>query len=228
MERAGRPPRGRRPHSRTDPAGDPRPAAAAGDEHPPAPGCRQAVTGGRATWYRDWGPHDDTSDPWWGARQLGAALHRVRVPVLLIGGWQDLFLDQTLEQHVILRRRGVPVGLTVGPWTHTEVLTRGARVMTRETLDWLREHPEGKSSRARAPPGDSHRSTRSLAPRHGGMTGLPAREPWCMPRGSAGRQRASDAAAAVMLSAVPAAARPFKHSRYRQPRAVSLASVPPR
>ena len=37
------------------------------------------------------------------------ALDRVRIPVLLISGWQDLFIDQTLVQYDHLQRRGGPV-----------------------------------------------------------------------------------------------------------------------
>jgi predicted acyl esterase len=39
--------------------------------------------------------------------QLGAALDRVQVPVLLQTGWQDLFLQQTLEQYTHLHGVGL-------------------------------------------------------------------------------------------------------------------------
>lgn len=65
---------------------------------------------------------------------------RVRVPVLLVGGWQDLFIRQTLQQYAHLRARGVDVALTVGPWTHTQLLTTGLGVCTRESLQWLDTH----------------------------------------------------------------------------------------
>jgi putative CocE/NonD family hydrolase len=68
------------------------------------------------------------------------ALDRVQVPVLLLGGWQDIFLKQTLQQYGQLRRRGVDVALTVGPWTHTQMLTNGLATCARESLDWLDTH----------------------------------------------------------------------------------------
>jgi putative CocE/NonD family hydrolase len=40
---------------------------------------------GRAPWFRDWVSHRDLSDPFWSRMQLGAALERVQVPVLLSG-----------------------------------------------------------------------------------------------------------------------------------------------
>jgi putative CocE/NonD family hydrolase len=67
-------------------------------------------------------------------------LDRTEIPVLLIGGWQDVFLDQTLTQYEHLRRRDVDVALTVGAWTHTQMMTKGAPRAIRETLDWLGAH----------------------------------------------------------------------------------------
>ena len=64
----------------------------------------------------------------WRPMRLGQALERVNVPVLLQEGWQDRFLDQMIEQYERLRRRGVDVGLTIGPWTHVEVATKGAGI----------------------------------------------------------------------------------------------------
>jgi predicted acyl esterase len=46
----------------------------------------------------------------WRPMQLGQALDRVEVPVLLQEGWQDRFVDQMIEQYERLRRRGVDVG----------------------------------------------------------------------------------------------------------------------
>lgn len=98
------------------------------------------VLRGQAPWYRDWIAHPDGDDPWWQPYRAGSALDRVDVPVLLISGWQDLFVDQSLRQYQALRARGVDVALTVGPWTHFELGTRGAPTLTRESLPWLDQH----------------------------------------------------------------------------------------
>ena len=58
------------------------------------------------------------------------------MPTLLVGGWQDLFLAQTLEQYRVLSGRGVPTRLLVGPWTHLDVGTKGG-VPVAESLAWL-------------------------------------------------------------------------------------------
>jgi hypothetical protein len=112
----------------------------------------EGLLAGRARWYRDWVSRADRSDPFWEPMLLDEALDRVGVPVLLLSGWQDLFLEQTLDQYAHLRGRGVDVALTVGPWTHLEMLTKGSPVVTRESLDWLAEHLAGTGTRKRSAP----------------------------------------------------------------------------
>jgi putative CocE/NonD family hydrolase len=57
-----------------------------------------------------------------------------------------------LDQYAMLRLRGVDVALTVGPWTHVELMTKAARVTMPETLDWLSEHLAGTTGRRRTAP----------------------------------------------------------------------------
>jgi uncharacterized protein len=103
----------------------------------------EALLRGRAPWYRNWLAHPDVDDPWWAPYRANSALAKVEAPVLLVGGWQDLFLQQTVEQYRTLRDRGVTVALTIGPWTHPELLSKGAGRVARETLDWLDTHLAG-------------------------------------------------------------------------------------
>ncbi|OBH03109.1 CocE/NonD family hydrolase [Mycobacterium sp. E3247] len=115
----------------------------------------RALLGAGAPWFESWVEHTDPSDPFWDALRCGDALDRVDVPVLLIGGWQDIFVRQTLQQYAHLRARGVDVALTMGPWTHTQILTTGLSACLRESLDWLDTHLGGapgphRPSRVRA------------------------------------------------------------------------------
>ncbi|WP_424186909.1 CocE/NonD family hydrolase [Actinokineospora sp. G85] len=110
------------------------------------------LTGGRAPWYRQWATRRDRSDPYWSPMRLGPALDRVRVPVLLQTGWQDLFLEQTLEQYRALRGRGAEVALTVGPWTHVGSMARGSATTLPEVLDWLAAHLARTGERTRPEP----------------------------------------------------------------------------
>ncbi|MCV7101878.1 CocE/NonD family hydrolase [Mycobacterium palustre] len=115
-------------------------------EVPMGAGAR-AMLGDGAPWFESWLEHPERDDPFWNARRFGAALDRARVPVLLIGGWQDIFLRQTLQQYRRLRERGVDVALTVGPWTHTQLLGKALATSARESLDWLNHHLGGAALR---------------------------------------------------------------------------------
>ena len=112
----------------------------------------EKLLAGRAPWYRDWISRRDPDDPFWSAMRLGEALDRVQVPVLLQVGWQDIFLERTIEQYDRLKERGVNVALTIGPWTHVELVTRGGSIAVGETLDWLGEHLAGNGLHTRAKP----------------------------------------------------------------------------
>lgn len=100
----------------------------------------RALLGAGAPWFESWLEHTDPDDPFWDTLRCGDALDRVDVPVLLISGWQDIFVRQTLRHYRHLRARGVDVALTMGPWTHAQMLTAGLSTGARETLDWLGTH----------------------------------------------------------------------------------------
>ncbi|MDT5070444.1 MAG: uncharacterized protein QOK02_6599 [Mycobacterium sp.] len=97
----------------------------------------------RAPWHRHWLEHPDPRDEYWDPARMTSALDSASIPVLLIGGWQDVFVDQTLEQYQRLRKRGVDVALVVGPWTHAQ----GGGDAVRESLAWLDEHLGGEPRR---------------------------------------------------------------------------------
>ena len=107
------------------------------------------LLGTGAPWWESWLDHPDDNEPFWEAMRFGIALDRVQVPVLLIGGWQDLFLQQTLQQYAHLRDRGVDVAVTIGPWTHTQLLFQGLRTIAQESQDWLDTHLGGRPAKPR-------------------------------------------------------------------------------
>jgi hypothetical protein len=115
----------------------------------PMGAAARALLGAGAPWFESWAEHCDPEDPFWDRMRYPAALDRVEVPVLLVGGWQDIFLRQTLQQYRHLRDRGVDVALTMGPWTHTELLTKALATSVRETLDWLGTHLDSAQTRQR-------------------------------------------------------------------------------
>ena len=109
----------------------------------------RALLGDAAPWWESWltPPADD--NPFWGPLNVESALDRIQVPVLLLSGWQDLFLPQTLYQFRHLRERGIDVALTMGPWTHTQLLLAGLPTVARETQDWLDIHLAGRPATPR-------------------------------------------------------------------------------
>ncbi|MFG1929719.1 CocE/NonD family hydrolase [Mycobacterium sp. NPDC048908] len=107
--------------------------------------------GAGAPWLEDWLDHPEYRDPHWAKLQLHQALERARIPVLLLSGWQDVFLEQSLAQYRRLRERDVPVALTVGPWNHGQMMTKGAGTLVRESLQWLDTHVAGIRTVARKP-----------------------------------------------------------------------------
>ncbi|WP_156690238.1 CocE/NonD family hydrolase [Mycobacterium sp. Marseille-P9652] len=107
----------------------------------------RVLLGEGAPWFESWIENDDVDHPFWDSLRFPEAPDRVGVPVLLLGGWQDIFVRQTIEQYLRLRGRDqADVALTVGPWTHTQLLTRGLAVGVRESLDWLDAHLGGSGA----------------------------------------------------------------------------------
>lgn len=111
----------------------------------------RALLGSAAPWFESWLEHPHADDPFWTSMRLHDALERADVPVLLLSGWQDLFIEQTIEQFGRLRSRGVEAGMTIGPWTHGQMVTRATPMVIRETLDWLGTHLRGEQSQRELP-----------------------------------------------------------------------------
>lgn len=107
------------------------------------------LLGPGAPWYEAWAGHPDADDAFWDRRRHPKALQNSTVPTLLLGGWQDLFLPQTLAQYQALRDRNVDVAMTIGPWTHNQMVTRGLARVTTESLQWLEAHLGGSTSNPR-------------------------------------------------------------------------------
>ncbi|MBB3752220.1 hypothetical protein FHT44_004732 [Mycolicibacterium sp. BK634] len=110
----------------------------------------RGLLGANSPWYESWVEHPRGDDPFWDAMRMNSALDRSDVPVLLLSGWQDLFLEQTLEQYRRLRNRGVDVAMTVGPWTHSEMMTKAGGTAAAESLDWLGTHLAGAPTTRRS------------------------------------------------------------------------------
>jgi putative CocE/NonD family hydrolase len=85
-----------------------------------------------------WLDHPDASDPWWQAEDRSEGLETFDCPVLVQGGWWDAFLASSLGQYSRLAERGLPVRLTVGPWTHATFSTTAAGQVMLDAARFLR------------------------------------------------------------------------------------------
>jgi uncharacterized protein len=110
----------------------------------------RTLLGTGAPWFESWLEHPEHDDSFWTPLQLQDALERTEIPVLLLTGWQDLFIEQTLTQYARLRARGVPVAATIGSWTHSDMLTRAAPIVMRESLAWLDNYVAGRRTPSRS------------------------------------------------------------------------------
>jgi uncharacterized protein len=98
------------------------------------------VFGARLPDAPDWLSQTRPDDPYWQEIDLSPALSRVTAAVALIGGWDDILLDQTLAQHRALRAAGREVSALIGPWTHTSLMNEGGAAAFARSLAWLRAH----------------------------------------------------------------------------------------
>ncbi|KAL0936253.1 hydrolase [Colletotrichum truncatum] len=93
--------------------------------------------GDKAPWVFSHIGQPDLDHEVWAPLRHGKALDRANIPILLIAGWFDIFLEQTIEEYQALSRRGCPVALRIGPGGHTEAQNGDT---TRDTLKWLDTH----------------------------------------------------------------------------------------
>ncbi|KAL2671413.1 hypothetical protein Neosp_013999 [[Neocosmospora] mangrovei] len=108
-----------------------------------------AYFGDKAPWLTHSLTHPDITDPSWASQRHGEALEKANIPILLISGWHDVFLDQTMHQYQRLVERGCNVALTIGPGAHMDVQNGDSN---RDTLVWLDKYLAGKEDVERTTP----------------------------------------------------------------------------
>ena len=92
------------------------------------------------------GPDDD----YWNPVDFSSRVPELTIPIYLMGGWYDLFLDWQLKDYQALRAAGRNPYLLIGPWFHGEFSSTPS--MTRESLTWFQAHIKGNTSRLREIP----------------------------------------------------------------------------
>jgi uncharacterized protein len=111
-----------------------------------------AALGGRAELFEQWLTNPDPDSSYWSGLDLSAATGELAVPVSLVSGWNDVQLDQTLEQYRRLRGAGGDVQLIIGPWNHTSIFDKGWPVVFPRALRELRTRLSGEPGSPADPP----------------------------------------------------------------------------
>lgn len=98
---------------------------------------------GRAPWIEYAIEHPDfANDKHYQNWNLERALEKTKIPVLLIGGWYDIFEMQTLEQYQRLSEHNTNVALIMGPWNHMGFF---ASIVTHQSrFHWIEQYLGGK------------------------------------------------------------------------------------
>ena len=92
------------------------------------------------------GPDDD----YWKPVDFSSRVPEITIPINLMGGWYDLFLDWQLKDYQALRAAGQHPYLLIGPWVHGDISSYST--MTRETLTWLNAQIQGDPGNLREDP----------------------------------------------------------------------------
>ena len=100
--------------------------------------------------FREWLASAEPDHGYWDGLGHHHRVPAVTAPVLMVGGWQDIFLPWQLRDYGALRSVGARPYLTIGPWTHGSFGLFGAAL--RESLAWLGAHLRGEPARLRQRP----------------------------------------------------------------------------
>lgn len=122
--------------------------------HRPHAEVDEVYLGVRLDWYRDYITSPGRGDPFWqqsDVAELLAAPGRTTVPVLLVGGWYDIFLAAQLGDWQKLGNRA-DSKFVIGPWTHLMSTAgdlelpdgRGGGWQWELVLDWMGHHLRGE------------------------------------------------------------------------------------
>ena len=95
----------------------PEPPFASYTAHLPLRTADRAATGRVVDFWQEVLNHP-SRDAWWRSLSTREQIDRVNVPVLIIGGWYDNFVESDLEAFELLSRRSNSHRILVGPWPH--------------------------------------------------------------------------------------------------------------
>lgn len=123
--------------------------------HLPLGEADRVATGAEVQFYREWlrraaAEAEAGPDGYWDARGHHHRVPAVTAPVLMVGGWYDIFLPWQLRDYAALRAAGARPRLVIGAWTHGSAALFGAAL--RESLAFLGTHLRGEPNHTRGRP----------------------------------------------------------------------------
>jgi putative CocE/NonD family hydrolase len=122
--------------------------------HRPHVEVAERFFGGELSWYRDWVSSPHASAPLWSSpdvRRLFEAPASLEIPILMIGGWYDIFIGPQFDDWHQLASRSKS-RFVVGPWNHIGMGSGdldmpnagGGLLQWKIALDWLGHHLRGE------------------------------------------------------------------------------------
>ena len=123
---------------------------APGWSHLPLATADEAILGKPVPFFRTWVEHVHSDSPYWAAVDHRPKVKDIAIPVHLVAGWYDIFLDGQLADYTALRQAGRRPYLTVGPWTHVDSGSKWESL--RVAIDWFDAHLKGQRQRLPAKP----------------------------------------------------------------------------
>ena len=95
-----------------------------------------ANQGRRSAFFESWLEHSDPNDAWWSTFDYAAVLDQINVPVLLQGGWLDMFTGEIFTQYAKLRARNVDVAVMMADASHSGFVKSLAKTLP-ATVAWF-------------------------------------------------------------------------------------------
>jgi putative CocE/NonD family hydrolase len=132
-------------------------------KHRPRTDLDLIAAGHPVAWYREWLTGEDPTGPLWRAGdpyRFEHAPENTSIPVLMVGGWSDAFVEAQLDAWATLGSRDQSA-LVIGPWAHlgqkpSAVQLRhvggpgggdGLGLQLPRVMDWLDVHVQGAAPR---------------------------------------------------------------------------------
>jgi putative CocE/NonD family hydrolase len=117
--------------------------------HPVLAEADAVTVGDPVPHFQEWLREDADDAPYWKERGHDHRLADVEVPVLMVGGWYDIFLPWQLADYAALRAAGRSPRLVLGTWHHGSLGL--LRESMRQSVAFLREHVAGHEPPEPAP-----------------------------------------------------------------------------